>query len=53
MALLTCPECDGKVSSRANKCVHCGFPLESQDDSEAGCGCLFLILLGLILYMCT
>jgi len=34
MALLTCPECDEKVSSKADKCVHCGLPLEPQDDSD-------------------
>ncbi len=28
MALLTCPECDGKVSSFADKCPHCGYPFQ-------------------------
>lgn len=28
MALLSCPDCDGKVSSRAGACPHCGLPGE-------------------------
>lgn len=28
MALITCPECGGKVSDKANVCIHCGFPLD-------------------------
>lgn len=27
MALIQCPECDGKVSDQAPACPHCGFPL--------------------------
>lgn len=27
MALINCPECNGKVSDMANICVHCGYPL--------------------------
>ncbi len=27
MALLQCPECGKQVSSSADKCVHCGYPL--------------------------
>lgn len=27
MSLITCPECNEKVSDRAQYCVHCGFPL--------------------------
>jgi len=27
MALITCPECSNKVSSRATSCPQCGFPL--------------------------
>ena len=27
MALLTCPECGGKVSDRAECCPHCGYPV--------------------------
>lgn len=29
MALIKCPECDGKVSSEANACPHCGYPIEN------------------------
>ncbi|MBR4590048.1 MAG: hypothetical protein IKO36_05215 [Bacteroidaceae bacterium] len=27
MALITCPECGGKVSDQATTCIHCGYPL--------------------------
>ena len=27
MALIICPECDGKVSDKANICPHCGYPI--------------------------
>lgn len=35
MALITCPECGGKVSDKADACIHCGYPLtesESKND---------------------
>ena len=27
MALIDCPECEGRVSERARACPHCGFPV--------------------------
>lgn len=27
MALIVCPECGGKVSDKANACIHCGYPM--------------------------
>ena len=27
MALITCPECGKQISDKADKCIHCGFPL--------------------------
>lgn len=27
MALIKCPECGKEVSSKANACIHCGYPL--------------------------
>lgn len=27
MALMTCPECNGKVSTEAAACPHCGYPI--------------------------
>ena len=30
MALITCPECSGKVSDKAYSCPHCGFPMQRQ-----------------------
>ena len=35
MALLKCPECNKKISSAANACPHCGFPL-SPSQSDGG-----------------
>lgn len=29
MALIQCPDCGKKVSSEAEKCVRCGFPLQN------------------------
>ena len=31
MALLTCEECGGKVSSKASHCPHCGIPILSEN----------------------
>ncbi len=28
MAIVTCPECGGKVSDQADVCIHCGYPLK-------------------------
>ena len=30
MALVTCPECGGKVSDQAEACPHCGFLLKAR-----------------------
>lgn len=27
MALITCPECNGRVSDKATTCPHCGYPI--------------------------
>lgn len=34
MALLTCPECDGRVSDAAAACPHCGYPIVAADPGE-------------------
>ena len=34
MALLTCPECEGKVSDQAELCPHCGFPIKGKELSK-------------------
>lgn len=28
MALIVCPECGNNISDKADKCIHCGFPLK-------------------------
>lgn len=37
MALMSCPECGGKVSDMAQSCPHCGYPIYNtvQDDELA------------------
>ena len=30
MALIACPECEGRVSDRAAACPHCGFPVRDE-----------------------
>ena len=31
--LINCPECGKEISSKAKKCVHCGYPLEKGKDA--------------------
>lgn len=35
MALIKCPECGGKVSDRAENCIHCGYPIRPRRKSYA------------------
>jgi hypothetical protein len=35
MALLMCPDCEGKVSDQAAACPHCGRPMRSPATSAA------------------
>lgn len=37
MALIICPECKREVSSYANACPNCGFPLIKLQDSNTSC----------------
>lgn len=36
MALMCCPECQGKVSDRAASCPHCGFPIAPPPRAKVG-----------------
>lgn len=36
MAIITCPECGGQVSTEAAACPHCGYPVEKMQGVEAG-----------------
>lgn len=36
MALIDCPECKGRVSSRAAACPHCGFPVREEREGGRG-----------------
>ncbi|TAG98754.1 MAG: hypothetical protein EAZ18_00320 [Oscillatoriales cyanobacterium] len=45
MALITCPECSGKVASTAISCPHCGAPVAGKRSTQIE-GANALILLG-------
>jgi len=34
MALMTCPECGESISDKAEKCIHCGFPIISNSEAN-------------------
>lgn len=34
MALIKCPECGKEISDKADKCIHCGYPIESAIPEE-------------------
>lgn len=34
MALISCPECGGKVSDQAPACIHCGYPLQNKRNTK-------------------
>ncbi|MBR6664525.1 MAG: hypothetical protein IKL22_02270 [Lachnospiraceae bacterium] len=35
MSLIICPECSGKVSDKADVCVHCGYPLSPNTEVDS------------------
>ena len=37
MALIICPECGGKISDQADKCIHCGYPLKKINEISLKC----------------
>lgn len=34
MALIKCPECENEVSDKAEKCIHCGYPIKNELKEE-------------------
>ena len=41
MALINCPECGKQISDKAERCIHCGCPIDNPSDvieknSDAG-----------------
>lgn len=36
MALIKCPECGKEISDKANACIHCGYPLNEQEEEDFG-----------------
>ena len=61
MAMTTCKECGGSISTKAESCPHCGNQIQPSASSRfarAGCGCLMMIvglaiLVSLIAYLYT
>lgn len=52
MTIFQCEECRGKVSTKADKCPHCGCPIPVAPPAqhaagESNSGCAILIVLGL------
>lgn len=39
MALITCPECGGKISDKCNACIHCGYPINYENSNAQTVGC--------------
>ena len=35
--LIVCPECGGKISDKADVCIHCGFPIEKTKTENYVC----------------
>lgn len=31
MSLITCPECGKEISDKSKQCIHCGFPIDSEN----------------------
>ncbi len=44
MALIKCSECKKEISTKADKCPHCGAPVKK----KSGCGTLLIVLFGVI-----
>lgn len=36
MAMISCPECERKISDQANICVNCGFPVPKKNNAVSG-----------------
>lgn len=34
MSLITCPECGAEISDKADKCIHCGYPIKEIKNVE-------------------
>lgn len=46
MAMTTCKECGGKVSTKAESCPHCGAVLKKQKKQRSpGCGMVLVLLI--------
>ena len=57
MAIINCPECNNKVSDKAESCPNCAFPINNKNiiirtpESKEGCflqtlntGCMFIFI---------
>lgn len=61
MALIKCPECEANISSKAENCPHCGFPIKKKQlvvKKQEGCfmqtlnlGCLSVVVIFLLIML--
>lgn len=35
--LISCPECGKEISDKSTKCIHCGYPLINNENSQNNC----------------
>ncbi len=48
MALTKCRECGNRISKQAGSCPSCGSPLKKKPKVSMGCGCLLLLVAGVL-----
>ncbi|SHN00885.1 zinc-ribbon domain-containing protein [Chryseobacterium carnipullorum] len=61
MALISCPECQKKISDQSTSCPNCGFPLNESKiivKRPQGCfmqtlniGCMIILIIGAVLFV--
>lgn len=56
MALIKCPDCGAKVSSEADKCLKCGYPIKKMKNKKRRkdtFGINFLIVIIIAFFYCN
>ena len=63
MALISCPECQKKISDQSTSCPNCGYPLNESKiivKRPQGCfmqtlniGCMIILVVGIIVFIGT
>ena len=56
--LIECPECQKKISDKANSCPNCGYSLKKIEKQSPGCfmqtlnaGCLIFVIILIIIFI--